>query len=98
MRPLYPILSARCGVPGVVRALAAIPMLLLFLAAPAQAQVTMDPLKQCYVSDGDQPTQREAVVVHAVGFAPLAALTLSIDGAPIATGMSDAFGEASATV
>ena len=77
MRSLYPILSARCGVLHNVRALVAIPLLLLFMAAPAQATVTMDPLKPCYVSDGDLPTQRERIDVHATGFAPLAALTNS---------------------
>ena len=98
MRPLYPILSARCGVVGSVRALVAIPVLLLFMAAPAQAAVTMDPLKECYVSDGERLTQRERIDVHAVGFGPLAALTLQIDGNTEATGMSDAFGEALASV
>jgi hypothetical protein len=58
----------------------------------------MDPLKLCYVSDGDLPEQREAIHVHATGFTPLAALTLSIDSAPIDTGMSDAFGNATAVV
>src|SRR5262245_47502309 len=98
MRPLYPILSARCGVLHSVRALVAIPMLLLFLAPPAQAVVKMDPLKPCYVSDGELTAQRERIEVHATGFAPLAALTLQIDGKTEATGMSGAFGEARASV
>lgn len=98
MRSLYPILSARCGVLHNVRALVAIPLLLLFMAAPAQATVTMDPLKPCYVSDGDLPTQRERIDVHATGFAPLAALTLQIDGNTEATGTSGAFGEVTASV
>jgi hypothetical protein len=94
MSPLYPILSARCGVLPSVRALVATAFLLLSLAAPAQAVVTMDPLKPCYVSDGDQPTQRETIVVHTTGFTPLASLTLSIDGQPVDTGFADAFGVA----
>jgi hypothetical protein len=98
MRALYPILSARCGVLRDVRVIVATAFVLLSLAAPAQAQVTMTPLKPCYVSDGDLPTQREAIAVHATGFAPLAALTLQIDGQPVATGMSGAFGEADASV
>ncbi len=98
MHPLYPILSALCGVLRDVRALAATAFLLLAFAVPAQAAVTMDALKPCYVSDGDLPTQREAIAVHATGFAPLAALTLQIDGQIVATGISGAFGETSATV
>jgi hypothetical protein len=98
MSPLYPILSARCSVLRGVRALIATAFLLLSLAAPAQAVVTMDPLKPCYVSDGDLPAQRETIVVHAIGFAPMAALSLQIDGATVATGTSGAFGEADANV
>jgi hypothetical protein len=48
--------------------------------------------------DGDAPEKREKIVVHATGFTPLAALTLAIDGAPVATGMADAFGVANAEV
>src|SRR3954465_3559027 len=98
MRSLYPILSALCGVLRAVRVLAATALLLLSLAAPARAAVTMDPLKPCYVSDGDLPTQREAIVVHATGFAPPPAPTPQIDGQAVATGTSGAFGEADATV
>ena len=58
----------------------------------------MDPLKPCYVSDGDLPSQRERIDVHATGFAPLATLTLQIDGHTEATGRSDAFGVARASV
>jgi hypothetical protein len=98
MRPLYPILSARCGVLDSVRALVAIPLLLLFTAAPAQADVVMDPLKPCYVSDGELVSQRERIDVHAWGFAPLAALTLQIDGNTEATPISGAFGEVRGSV
>ena len=45
-------------------------LLLLALAAPAQADAVLDPLKPCYVSDGDLPTQRETIHVHATGFTP----------------------------
>jgi hypothetical protein len=98
MSRLYPILSTPCGVLREVRVLAATIVLLAALAAPAQAVVTMSPLKPCYVSDGDLPTQRERILVHATGFSPLAALTLQIDGATVATGISDAFGVANASV
>jgi hypothetical protein len=94
MRSLYPILSAVCGVLRDVRVLAATALLLLSLAAPASAQVTMAPLKPCYVSDGDLPTQRETIAVHTSGFTPLATLTLSIDGQPVDKGVADAFGVA----
>ena len=81
-----------------VRILAVTIVLLATLAAPARATVTMSPLKACYVSDGDLPTQRDRIRVHATGFAPLAAVTLLIDGATVATGVSDAFGVANAEV
>ena len=73
---------------------------LLACAAPAQAQttVTMDPLKPCYVSDGDLPTQRETIHVRASGFTPQAPVTLSIDGVPQFKGESDAFGTVTANV
>jgi hypothetical protein len=98
MSRLYPILSAPCGVLRDVRVIVATTMLLAGLAAPAQAAVTMAPLKPCYVSDGDLPTQREAMHVHATGFTPDSALTLSIDGIPLYTGTSDAFGSVTANV
>jgi hypothetical protein len=98
MFPLYPILSRPCGVLRDVRVIVATIALLAGLAVPAQAAVTMSPLKPCYVSDGDLPTQREKILVHATGFTPLAALTLQIDGATVATGTAGAFGEADAAV
>src|SRR3954465_5322766 len=98
MRSLYPILSALCGVLRAVRVLAATALLLLSLAAPARAAVTMDPLKPCYVSDGDLPTQRETIHVHATGFTADAAITLSIAGIPLYHGKSDAFGGVLANV
>jgi hypothetical protein len=81
-----------------VRALLATSLLLLGLAAPAQAAVTIDPLKLCYVSDGDLPDQRETIAVHVTGFTPTSMLTLSIDGATVDTEQADAFGEARAFV
>jgi hypothetical protein len=99
MNALYPILSRRCGVVGSVRTTFVTAAALLAFAAPAQAQeVTMDPLKQCYVSDGDLPTQRETIRVHATGFTPDSDLTLSIDGVPQFKGKSDAFGGVTANV
>src|SRR5215212_9790953 len=98
MSALYPILSARCGVLPGVRALLGTVVLTLGLAAPAQAAVTMDPLNPCYVSDGDLPTQREAIHVHASGFTPLGHLTLAIDGQVVDAGRADAFGMATAVV
>jgi hypothetical protein len=98
MRALYPILSAPCGVLVSVRTLLVTATLALGLAAPAQAAVVMDPIKECYVSDGELPTQRETIHVHATGFTPLAALTLLIDGVAVDHGMSDAFGAVSADI
>ena len=100
MKALYPILSATCGVLVSVRALLLTAALALGLAAPAQAQApaTMDPIKPCYVSDGDLPSQRETIHVHAAGFTPNEALTLLIDGVEVSHGMSDAFGEVRAEI
>src|SRR3954468_7379913 len=98
MSPLYPILSGRCGVLRSVRTTLVTAVVLLAFAAPAQAQVAMDPLKPCYVSDGDLPTQRETIHVHATGVTADAAITLSIDGIPLYHGKSDAFGGVLANV
>jgi hypothetical protein len=81
-----------------VRALLLTAALTLALAATAQADVVMDPLKPCYVSDGDLPSQRETIHVQATGFTPQAALTLKIDDQPVDTGTSDAFGNATAMI
>jgi hypothetical protein len=81
-----------------VRALLLTAALALGLAAPAQADVVMDPFKPCYVSDGDLPTQRETIHVHATGFTPVSAVTLTLDSAPVAHGTSDAFGAITANV
>jgi hypothetical protein len=98
MRALYPILSAVCGVVVSVRALLITATLTLALAATAQAAVVLDPLKPCYVSDGDLPVQRETIHVHATGFTPLSAVTLTLDGVAVAHGTSDAFGGITANV
>jgi hypothetical protein len=81
-----------------VRALLLTATLTLALAATAQADVVLDPLKPCYVSDGDLPTQRETIHVHATGFTPLQAVTLTLDGNAVAHGMSDSFGAVTANV
>ena len=100
MKSLYPILSGPCGVLGGVRAPLAAAVLSLALAAPAQAQtpIAMDPIKPCYVSDGDLPSQRETIHVHATGFTPVSTVTLAIDNQVIDHGMADAFGEVRAEV
>src|SRR4051812_15908647 len=98
MSPLYPILSRRCGVLRSVRTTFVTAAVLFAFAAPAQAQVAMDPLKPCYVSDGDLPTQRETIHVHATGFTPDADLTLAIDGAAVDHGRSDAVGAVTALI
>jgi hypothetical protein len=97
MARLYPILSMRCGVVASVRWIAITALLALAAAAPARA-ASMDPLKPCYVSDGDAPSQREKIRVRAAGFTPLAALTLKIDNEVVDNGQADAFGEARAEV
>ena len=81
-----------------MRALLPAAVFTLALAAPAQAAVTMDPIKPCYVSDGDLPTQRETIRVHATGFTPQADLTLQIDNQTVDAGESDAFGAVTALV
>ena len=81
-----------------VRVLLLTATLTLALAATAQADVVMDPIKPCYVSDGDLPTQRETIRVHATGFTPAEAVTLTLDGVAVAHGMSDAFGAITANV
>jgi hypothetical protein len=72
-----------------VRLLLATALLTLSLAAPAAAAPTMDPLKPCYASDGEGPTERETIHVHAIGFTPAAVVDLSLDGVPQITGQAD---------
>jgi hypothetical protein len=69
-------------------------------AAPAAAAVTLDPpLKACYVSAGDDPTQRETIHVHATGFTPGSTLDMTIDGQQaVAPGVADQSGETTADV
>src|SRR4051812_39262346 len=95
MKALYPILSGICGVVGGVRAPLTVAVLALGLAVPAQAQtpIAMDPIKPCYVSDGDLPSQRETIHVRATGFTPESTVTLAIDNQVIDHGTADAFGE-----
>jgi hypothetical protein len=92
MPRLYPILSTLCGVLGSVRMLTLTTLLLLGLAAPASAMPVLDPLKPCYVSDGDAPTQREAINIHATGFTPAAHVDLFLDNQFFDTGRADATG------
>jgi hypothetical protein len=81
-----------------VRALLLTAALTLGLAATARADVVMDPIKPCYVSDGDLPTERETIRVHATGFTPDEAVTLTLDGVAVAHGRSDTFGAVTANV
>jgi hypothetical protein len=92
MHRLYPILSAPCGVLGSVRLLPLIAFMLLALAAPASAAPALDPLKPCYVSDGDAPEQRETMSIHATGFTPAAHVDMRLDDQPAGSGRADAAG------
>jgi hypothetical protein len=93
MTRLYPILSALCGVLGCVRMIPLTALLLLALAAPASAAPVMDPLKPCYVSDGQAPEQRETMNIHATGFTPAAHVYILINGQVVdTTGRADTGG------
>jgi hypothetical protein len=98
MPRLYPILSAPCGVLGSVRLLSLTAFALLAVAAPASAAPVLDPLKPCYVSDGDAPAQREKVSIHASGFTPAAHLTVKVDDVVVGTPMTDVNGTVTGTV
>jgi hypothetical protein len=82
----------------VVRTVIATFVAALVLAAPAAAATTLDPLKACYVSDGQAATKRETINIHATGFTPQSTVDLQIDGTTVDTGIVDAFGETSATI
>ena len=58
--------------------------ILLFLAVPATARAVpaMQPLKPCYVTAGEDPTQREDVAIAASGFTPNSDIQVAIDGMP----------------
>jgi len=80
-----------------VRTLIAATVAAVALAAPAAA-ATLDPLKPCYVSDGQAVTKRETINIHATGFTPESTVDLQIDGTIVDTGLVDPFGETTATV
>ena len=73
---LYPILSdlaMRCSATTMLPPLAAhraSPLASLAGRAAPRRRPTLDPLKPCYVSAAQAPTQRETIDVHATGFTP----------------------------
>src|SRR5215207_3780647 len=87
MRTLYPIHPARCGVVRVVdtcrwmglRLLALTALACGTLAAPVAA-ATVDPLKPCYVSAGEEPQARENVPIAGTGFTPGESVDILLDG------------------
>ena len=74
-------MSAR--IPAVTGAL----MVALLVPASAQAVVTIEPLKPCYVS-AETPAgpQTEGIVIRATGFTPNSTVDLSLDGQPVQGG------------
>ena len=59
----------------------------LLVPASAQAVVTIDPLKPCYVS-AETPAgpQTEGILIRATGFTPNSTVDLSLDGQPVENG------------
>jgi hypothetical protein len=74
------------------RLTAATAALVLALAAPAAAAITVEPLKPCYASAGTADSQREGVAVIARGFAPFSPVQILIDGAVVSEGAADSLG------
>ena len=74
------------------RLIAATAGLTLALAAPAAAQVQVEPLKACYASAGDAESQRESVDVRASGFPPNAPVQVLVDGTLFTQVEADSFG------
>ncbi len=68
------------------------------LAAPAAAQGTLQPIKPCYVSAGEESNELEDIVVRGDGFAPLSTVEILIDGVVVATGATGSVGEFQAEV
>jgi hypothetical protein len=66
--------------------------LVLAFAAPAAADVSMEPLKPCYASAGTAADQREGVDVVARGFAPLSPVEILVDGAVVGEVAADSVG------
>ncbi|HEX2411565.1 MAG TPA: hypothetical protein VHJ39_10395 [Solirubrobacteraceae bacterium] len=62
------------------------------LAAPAAAQVTVSPLKPCYVSAGRTKEARENVQIAATGFTPGGRVEILLDGVLAATAAADTMG------
>lgn len=62
-------------------------LIALLVPASAQAVVTIDPLKPCYVS-AETPAgpQTEGILIRATGFTPNSTVDLSLDGQPVQGG------------
>ena len=74
------------------RLTAATVTLLLALAAPAAAQIVVQPLDPCYASAGAADDQREAVDVSASGFPANAPIQVLLDGRLFTQVSADSFG------
>jgi hypothetical protein len=62
-------------------------LIALLVPASAQAVVTMEPLKPCYVSaETAAGPQTEGIVIRATGFTPNSTVDLSLDGQPVQGG------------
>jgi hypothetical protein len=67
-------------------------------AAPAAATVTLQPLKDCYVSAQADEAQREGIAIHGSGFNREAAVDVYIDGVLTLSGQANLVGDVVATV
>jgi hypothetical protein len=74
------------------RLTAATAALVLALAAPAAAAITVESLNACYASAGAGETQREGVDVVARGFAPASPVEVLVDGIKVSEGFADSVG------
>jgi hypothetical protein len=80
------------------RLIAATGLALGVLAAPATAAPTLEPLKPCYVSAGQEENRREAVMLRGTGFTPQAMVDVYIDGVLASSGQANVVGDIQATV
>jgi hypothetical protein len=80
------------------RLIALTALAMVILAAPASAAPTLEPLKSCYVSAGEEEAAREGIALRGTGFTPQAALDVYMDGVLVLSGQADVVGDLNATV
>jgi hypothetical protein len=92
----FPVMRCSCisveAFRRTIGALAATALVLGVQAGPAAA-AAIEPLKDCYVSAGEQEQRRETVTVRGTGFSANSTVDIAVDGVVQVSGKADPVGE-----